>query len=92
MGFIVLALLSFILFRQTVVTFTSVGGGAMIVFGLITILMQVPAWQDPVRSHLTSNHHLIPLLVGMAGLMGIVLQESKNRSAAPSAPAKAAAT
>lgn len=79
MGFIILALASFILFRQTVVTFTSVGGGAMIVFGLITILMQVPAWQEPLKSHLSANHLIVPLLVAMAGLMGIVLQESKNR-------------
>jgi hypothetical protein len=80
MGFIILALASFILFRLTVVTFTSVGGGAMIVLGLVCILMQVPAWQEPVRAHLASNHLLVPILVAMAGVMGIVLQESKNRA------------
>ncbi len=87
MGFIILALTSFILFRLTVVMFTSVGGGAMIVFGTICILLQVPAWQEPIRGHLQSNHMLIPLLVAMAGVMGIVLQESRNRAPAAK-PAK----
>jgi len=79
MGFIALALLSFVIFRLVVVMFTSIGGAAMLVLGSITLLMQVPGWHDAVRAHLTGNHHLIPLLVTVAAVAGFVLQEARVR-------------
>lgn len=81
MGFIALALLSFVVFRLVVVLFTSIGGAAMVVLGAITCLMQVPGWQDTIRTNLTNNHHLIPLLVTVAAVAGFVIQESRVRSA-----------
>jgi hypothetical protein len=81
MGFIALALLSFVIFRMVVVMFTSIGGAAMLVLGSIALLMQVPGWQEGIRQHLTSNHHLIPLLVTVAAVAGFVLQESNVRAA-----------
>lgn len=80
MGFIAMALLSFVIFRIVVVMFTSIGGAAMLVLGSITLLMQVPGWQDSIRTHLTGNHYLIPLLVTVAAVAGFVLQESRVRA------------
>lgn len=79
MGFIMLALLSLILFRLVIVLFTSVGGAAMIVFGSITLLMQVPAWEPAVRASLSSNQLLLPLLLVVAAVGGFVVQESRVR-------------
>lgn len=79
MGFIALALLSFVVFRLVVVLFTSIGGAAMIVLGGITLLMQVPGWAPTVRNSLATNQHLIPLLVTAAALAGFVIQESRVR-------------
>ena len=79
MGFIALALLSFVVFRLVVVLFTSIGGAAMIVLGGITLLMQVPGWEPTVRNSLSTNQHLIPLLVTAAALAGFVIQESRVR-------------
>jgi hypothetical protein len=81
MGFIALALLSFVVFRLVVVLFTSIGGGAMVVLGGITLLMQVPSWQSAIRDSLTANQHLIPLLVTVAAAVGFVIQESRVRAA-----------
>lgn len=79
MGFIAMALLSFVVFRLVVVAFTSIGGGAMVVLGSITLLMHVPQWQDDIKHSLTSNQHLIPLLVTVAAVAGFVIQESRVR-------------
>jgi hypothetical protein len=96
MGFIAMALLSFVIFRMVVVMFTSIGGAAMLVLGSIALLMQVPGWHEGIRQHLTSNTHLIPLLVTVAAVGGFVLQESSVRNASnggegakPAAPKKA---
>jgi hypothetical protein len=79
MGFIALALLSFVIFRIVVVLFTSIGGAAMMVLGGITLLMQVPGWETAIRESLVSNQRLIPLLVTTAAVAGFVIQESRVR-------------
>lgn len=79
MGFIAVALLSFVVFRLVVVLFTSIGGAAMVVLGAITLLMNVPGWKANIRDSLISNQHLIPLLVTVAAVAGFVIQESRVR-------------
>jgi hypothetical protein len=79
-GFIVVAMASLALFRLVVVLFTSVGGAAMVVFGGITLLLQVPAWQTAVRSSLEQNQMVIPLLLLLAAVSGFVIQESRLRA------------
>jgi len=74
MGFIVLAMASLIVFRLVVVLATSVGGAAMIVFGGITLLLQVPDWEGAVRNGLSDHNLMIPLLVLVAAVGGFVLQ------------------
>ena len=80
MGFIAVALLSFVVFRLVVVLFTSIGGAAMVVLGAITLLMHVPGWKDNIRDSLVTNQHLIPLLVTVAAVAGFVIQESRIRN------------
>jgi len=87
MGFIALALLSFVVFRLVVVLFTSIGGGAMVVLGAICLLMQVPGWQETIRANLSTNQYLIPLLVTVAAVAGFVIQESRVRACGGEAPA-----
>ena len=82
MGFIALAMASLLLFRLVVVLFTSVGGSAMAVFGLIALAMQVDSWEPSVRESLSRTPLLIPLLVCLAAVGGFVLQEARNREAA----------
>ena len=90
MGFIALALASFLLFRLVIILFTSIGGAAMVVFGGITLLLQVEAWEPAVRSTLASNQLLIPLLVGLAAVTGFVLQETRVRNSQADEEAAAA--
>src|SRR5688572_5682267 len=77
MGFIAMAMLSFLVFRLVVVAFTSIGGAAMVVLGSIALMLHVPAWQDGLKEGLTRNQALIPLLVTVAAVAGFVIQESR---------------
>ncbi|MCA9296987.1 MAG: hypothetical protein KC983_10725, partial [Phycisphaerales bacterium] len=82
MGFIALAMASFIFFRLVIVLFTSIGGAAMVVFGLITLLMQNPEWEPAVRRSLSSHELLLPLLVAVAAVGGMVVQNNRNNTPA----------
>ena len=88
MGFIVLAMSAFILFRLVVMFFTSIGGAAMLVCGVVTLLLQVDGWAPGIRDHLATNHTLLPVLVGIASIAGFVLQESQFKQKKPSGDAK----
>ena len=92
MGFIALAMASFLLFRLVIIVFTSISGAAMVVFGGITLLLQVDAWEPAVRATFSDNNLLIPLLVGLAAVTGFVLQESRVRKGESEDEEAAAAT
>lgn len=89
MGFILLAMASFLFFKLVVILFTSIGGAAMVVFGLITLMLQVESWAPAVRASL-SNELMIPLLVGIAAIGGIVLQQSQAKGGTAAAAGKPA--
>jgi len=77
MGFVILAMASFLLFKFVIVFFTSIGGAAMVVLGSITMLLQVEGWEIAIRDSLTANERLVPLLVAIAAVSGFVLQQSR---------------
>ena len=81
MGFIILAMSSFILFKLVVVFFTSIGGAAMFVLGSITMLLQVDTWEYSIRESLVNNDKLVPILVAVAAVSGFVLQQSRLQTA-----------
>lgn len=73
-GLMLLGLLAFILFKLSVVTFTSVSGSTIAVLGGLSLLLQVPAWQGPVVSGVSAHPIIIPLLVLVPTAIGILLQ------------------
>lgn len=81
MGFIVLAMASFILFKLVIIVFTSIGGAAMVVLGSLTLLLQVDGWEATVRDSLAANDKLVPILVAVAAIGGFVLQQSRMQGA-----------
>ncbi len=83
MGFVALGMAAFLMFRFVIVLFTSISGAAMAVFGAITLLLHVPAWQEQVRASLSTNPRVVPLLVLTGAVTGFVLQhhEMKKREA-----------
>lgn len=86
MGAIVLGMASFIMFKHVVVLFTSISGASLLVLGTITLALNVPTLEGQVRDSLMGNHLLVPLLVSVAAMIGLVLQEGRKSTPAP-APA-----
>jgi len=84
-GFIVFGLLSFLTHRMIIVTMTCVAGAFVLIMGLITLLVHVPAWQTALRDTFAANTLLIPLFVLTATVIGIVAQLGDATS--PPAPA-----
>jgi hypothetical protein len=84
MGFILLALSSFLIFRISIILFTSLGGAAMFVIGGIASLLHIEAVQAAVREHLAQHQLIVPLLVGVTAVLGFVLQENWTRGGASS--------
>jgi len=85
MGLILFGMASFLMFKHVVVLFTSIGGGGMAVCGAIAILLYVPDMRDSVTRLFTNNAILVPLLIAVAAVIGLVIQEQKPAPAAPAA-------
>jgi hypothetical protein len=75
-GLLVCGMLAFILFKLSVVLFTSVSGSTIAVLGAVALLLQVPAWQEPVSQSITAHAVVIPLLVLVPAVIGFILQEA----------------
>ena len=75
MGFIALALLSFMFFRLVVILFTSVGGGAMFVMGSVALLLHVESLSSMVSDQMLLHPGVFPLLVLTTAVVGFVYQQ-----------------
>ena len=75
-GLVVFGMLAFILFKLTIVLFTSISGSTIAVLGVITLLLQVPMVQNQVEDGLKAHAAIIPLLVLVPAIIGLILQET----------------
>lgn len=87
MGFISLALMSFLFFRIVVILFTSVSGGAMIVTGGIAALLHVASAKGTVTEQLLMHPAILPILILMTATIGIVVQQGHSFHEEESEPA-----
>ncbi len=89
LGLVVCGLLAFILFKHSVVMFTSVCGATIAVLGAVALLMHISpdAARDSLANALQANAIVLPILVFVPALIGLILQETQNDKTSP-APAK----
>ncbi len=77
-GFIAGGMIAFIVFRISVMLFTSLGGGALIIVGVLTLVYQYELMQQPPTQHLEDwyfNHNwFMPVLLIAATCFGMLLQ------------------
>ncbi|QQE11866.1 DUF4203 domain-containing protein [Planctomycetota bacterium] len=74
-GLIVCGMLAFILFKLSVVLFTSVSGSTIAVLGVLALLLSIPQLTDTVSDGLTANQLVVPLLVFVPAIIGLIMQE-----------------
>lgn len=74
MGFITLALASFLLSRLVVTFFMTVSGAVLFVGGTLALLLRIDAIREPVIEHLHEVPKIIPVLIAVAATIGFVIQ------------------
>ena len=82
LGLLVFGMLAFILFKLSVVWFTSVSGSTLAVLGVIALLLSFEPWRANVASSLSANNLIIPLLVFVPAMIGLILQQAHSRGVA----------
>ncbi len=87
-GLMLCGMLAFILFKLSIVLFTSVSGATIAVLGGLALLLSFEPWQDSIKSGITASQLVVPLLVFVPAVIGLILQETWP-DPNPAAPAKA---
>ncbi|HVT81833.1 MAG TPA: hypothetical protein VHM90_14400 [Phycisphaerae bacterium] len=77
-GLAVLGMLSFVLFKTTVILFTSIEGAALFVFGTCALLMHYAPWQKQVATSLDTKPILLPLVVGTLAAIALFWQHQQH--------------
>lgn len=77
-GLVVLGMLSFILFKTSVILFTCVQGAAMLVLGSAALLIKFTPWSTEVGYSLNHRPVLMPLLVLSIAFLGLLWQHQKH--------------
>ncbi len=84
MGLIFFTMLTFILFRSSVMTFMSLQGAAMMMFGLLALVFKYDGLTPQVRHWFHIKPFLMPMLVFIPTVLGVIFQQ-KNATEAPAA-------
>jgi hypothetical protein len=89
MGLILLGLLTFILFRGSVMMFTSLQGAVMLILGILGMTSKYPQIAAAMAEGLSGQPLLLPMAIFISGLTGLIYQQT--HSAAPEGEARGAA-
>jgi len=89
-GLMLCGMLAFILYKLSIVLFTSVSGATIAVLGALALLLSFDPWQETIKSGLTASQMVIPLLVFVPAVIGLILQESWPDTTKPAPEPKAA--
>jgi hypothetical protein len=77
-GLAVLGMLSFILFKTTVILFTCIEGAALFVFGAAALLIRFTPWSTQIDWSLAHRPVLLPLLVTCLAILGLFWQHQRH--------------
>jgi hypothetical protein len=89
MGLIFFGMLSFVLFRTSVMMFTSLQGSFMLIFGILGVIYKFNGIDaNFVDTKLTVSPFVMPMIVFFATVCGIVYQNAQGAAPAAAEPAK----
>ena len=85
MGLIFCGLLCFIVFKGSVMTYTSLQGSVMLIFGLLGFVYSYKPVADAITRGLTVKPFLLPLAIFIPTVLGLLYQQTSARPGAPPA-------
>ncbi|MCC6239973.1 MAG: hypothetical protein IT448_06725 [Phycisphaerales bacterium] len=80
MGLIFFGLMCFILFRGSIMMYTSFQGSIMLVFGILAMTLKYEQVGPPLEGKMLVNHFLLPLMVLIPAIAGILYQQHNHPS------------
>ncbi len=83
MGLIFFGMLSFILFRTSVMMFTSLQGSLMLIFGILAVIYKFNGVDSSlIDSKLSFSPFIMPMAIGFASVIGIIYQNANGEAGA----------
>ncbi|MEM1099621.1 MAG: hypothetical protein AAGH92_12635, partial [Planctomycetota bacterium] len=76
-GLIVCGMLAFVLWKLSIVVYTSVSGSTLAVIGVLALLLSIDGFATPIKEGLSASYLVVPLLVFVPAAIGLILQETR---------------
>ncbi|CAN5665701.1 hypothetical protein BH09PLA1_BH09PLA1_28950 [soil metagenome] len=76
-GLVAFGLLSFILFKASVMMYTSLQGAVMLTFGVLGLLFKYQSVTPQIVEHLQLKPFLLPLAIFIPAMLGLIYQQSQ---------------
>lgn len=76
-GLILLGMLSFVLFKASIILFSSIQGAIMLVLGGAALLIRYTPWTQDLQNGFNGKPILMPLLVASLAILGLIYQQQK---------------
>jgi hypothetical protein len=77
-GLILFGMLSFVLFKASIMMFTSLQGAVMLTFGVLSLALRYPSVAPQILQHLAVKPFLLPLAVFIPMMLGLVYQQTQQ--------------
>ena len=75
-GLVGFGLFAFILFRGSIITYTSLQGGLMLIIGVLGLLLKYPSWGPGLSQHMAGQPLAMPIAVLIPVILGLVYQQT----------------
>jgi hypothetical protein len=82
-GMVLCGLMSFLLFRECVITYTSLQGSVMLVLGILALVFKYDSVSSSLEHHLKIKPFLLPMTIFVPTLIGFIYQQTMFPPAAP---------
>lgn len=76
-GMILMGMFSFILFRASLMMYTSLQGAGMLVLGILALMFKYPDITPQVRDNMLLHHMILPAAILIPALVGIIYQQTQ---------------
>jgi hypothetical protein len=88
MGLIFFGMLSFLVFRGSIMMFMSLQGSVMLVFGLLGLIYKYQDVSPKLTEGLTARSFILPMLIMVPATLGLIWQQTQYGAAGGAPPAK----